>query len=169
MIKTACHYTVSCNLCHVCSGYRSNQLKACLNFVMTVCFGSTEYVNTLFINRSLGLITCPTKGHLRWILHLFQCLLHFLTRSNENGPRWTKGAHLNISILIQSETRQLLSNTITVGTLGTVTFFTAHTAWRTPKRVRNNNGHWWLMLHVRGYFHIGINSLDCCEYSWGAR
>ena len=57
---------------------------------------------------------------------------------------------------------------ITVGTLGTVTYVTVHTTWRTPNRVRNNNSHWGIMLHVRGYFHIGINSLDCCEYSWVA-
>ena len=25
------------------------------------------------------------------------------------------------------------------------------------------------MLHARDYFHIGINSLDCREYSWGVR
>ena len=25
------------------------------------------------------------------------------------------------------------------------------------------------MLHGRGYFHIGIYSSDCCEYSWGVR
>ena len=57
----------------------------------------------------------------------------------------------------------------TVGTLGTVTYVTFHTTWRTPNRVRNTYGHWGIMLHVRGYFHIGINSLDCCEYGWGVR
>ena len=56
-----------------------------------------------------------------------------------------------------------------VGTLGTVTYVTLHTTWRTPKRVRNNYDHWGIMLHVRGYFHISINSLDCCEYSWDVR
>ena len=37
--------------------------------------------------------------------------------------------------------QDFLLDRITVGTLGTVTYVTVHPAWRTPKRVRNNNGH----------------------------
>ena len=28
---------------------------------------------------------------------------------------------------------------------------------------------WPLRNHVQGYFHIGVNSLVCCEYSLGVR
>ena len=127
--------------------------------------------NSCYWWKMFALILTPGNQHSGWITFCSTRLATMLIIGKWNFHQiWQPIENWFVKLTPIARSHRCAQGAIsTVGTLGTVTYVTVPTTWRTPNRVRNNNGHWGIMLHVRGYFHIGINSLDCCEYSWGAR